>query len=80
MNDKKRHHFVPVGYLKGFCDEDEKIRAFLKDAPINDKIHLKPDEIGFENRSPFGAVGRTSRSRGVAHVCLDDARPSPSGS
>lgn len=49
MNDKKRHHFVPVGYLKGFCDEDEKIRAFLKDAPLNDKIHLKPDEIGFEN-------------------------------
>jgi hypothetical protein len=49
MNEKKRHHFVPVGYLRGFCDEDDKIRAFLKDAPLNDKIHLKPDEIGFEN-------------------------------
>jgi uncharacterized protein DUF4238 len=49
MNDKKRHHFVPVSYLKGFCDDDGKIRAFLKDSPDNDKIHLKPDEIGFEN-------------------------------
>ncbi|MGJ4886974.1 DUF4238 domain-containing protein [Bradyrhizobium sp. HKCCYLRH3099] len=49
MNDKKRHHFVPVSYLKGFCDESGKIRAFFKGSPPNGKIHLKPDEIGFEN-------------------------------
>ncbi len=65
MNDKKRHHFVPVGYLKGFCDEGERIRAFLKDAPLNDKIHLKPDEIGFENyyySQPLADGGRNNNA------------------
>ncbi|MGM4928552.1 DUF4238 domain-containing protein [Tardiphaga sp. 619_E2_N8_5] len=65
MNEKKRHHFVPVSYLKGFCDPSEKIRAFLKDSPLNDKIHLKPDEIGFENyyySQPLSDGGRNNNA------------------
>ncbi len=45
---KKRHHFVSVTYLEGFCDEAGKITAYRKDTPEN-PLHLKPDEVGFEN-------------------------------
>ena len=44
--DKKRHHYVPKAYLKFFCDEEGKIRMYLKDDP--DKvIHQAPDNAGF---------------------------------
>lgn len=45
---KKRHHFVSVTYLEGFCDSAGKITAYRKDDPKN-PLYLKPDEIGFEN-------------------------------
>ena len=44
--DKKRHHYVPKAYLKFFCDEEGKVRVYLKDDP--DKvIHQTPDNVGF---------------------------------
>ena len=43
---KKRHHYVPKAYLKAFCDEQKKIRVYLKDHP--DKvIHQSPNNVGF---------------------------------
>jgi hypothetical protein len=48
MNDKKRHHYVPVAYLNGFTGSDGKIFAYRKDEPDR-PLHLQPDEIGFEN-------------------------------
>ncbi len=44
--DKKRHHYIPKAYLKYFCDEQGKVRVYLKDDP--DKfIHQSPDNTGF---------------------------------
>lgn len=44
--DKKRHHYVPKAYLKFFCDEEGKVRMYLKDDP--DKvIHQAPDNVAF---------------------------------
>lgn len=43
---RKRHHYVPSAYLKFFCDEQGKVRVYLKDDP--DKIiHQSPDKTGF---------------------------------
>lgn len=44
---KKRHHFVSVTYLNGFCDDGGKIFAYRSDEPEK-VLHLAPDEIGFE--------------------------------
>lgn len=43
---KKRHHYVPKAYLKFFCDEEGKVRMYLKDDP-DKAIHLAPDNAGF---------------------------------
>lgn len=44
---KKRHHYVPVSYLKEFVDPKGRIFAYRKDAPEH-ALHLKPEEIAFE--------------------------------
>lgn len=44
--NKKRHHFVPQAYLKYFCDEEGKIRVYLKDNPSK-IIHQSPDKTAF---------------------------------
>ena len=44
--DKKRHHYIPKAYLKFFCNEEGKIRVYLKDNP-NKVIHQAPDNTGF---------------------------------
>jgi len=44
--DKKRHHYVPKTYLKFFCDEQNKIRIYLKD-DLSKSIHQSPDKAGF---------------------------------
>src|SRR6266851_167867 len=44
---KKKHHYVPVTYLKGFTDLGGRIFACRKDEPEN-QLHLKPDGIAFE--------------------------------
>ena len=43
---KKRHHYVPKAYLNFFCDEEGKIRVYLKDDPEK-AIHQRPDNTGF---------------------------------
>ena len=43
--DKKRHHYVPKAYLKFFCDEQSKVRVYLKDDP-DKTIHQAPDKTG----------------------------------
>lgn len=44
--DKKRHHYLPKAYLKYFCDEQGKVRVYLKDDP-GKFIHQSPDNTGF---------------------------------
>jgi hypothetical protein len=44
--NKKHHHYVPKAYLKFFCNEQGKVRVYLKDDP--DKlIYQSPDATGF---------------------------------
>lgn len=43
---KKRHHFVPIAYLKFFCDEGGRLRVYLKDEPEK-YIHQAPNNVGF---------------------------------
>ena len=43
---KKRHHFIPIVYLKSFCDDEGKVFVYRKDDPKN-PFHQKPDKTGF---------------------------------
>jgi Protein of unknown function (DUF4238) len=45
--DKKRHHYVPVIYLKGFCDDFGRVVAYRKDEP-DKPLYVRPTEIAFE--------------------------------
>lgn len=47
MAEKKRHHYIPIVYLKAFSDETGKVLAYRKDEPQK-SIHARPDEIAFE--------------------------------
>lgn len=44
--NKKRHHFIPKAYLRFFCDEEGKVRVYLKDDPAK-VIHQAPNNAGF---------------------------------
>jgi hypothetical protein len=44
--DKKRHHYIPKAYLKFFCNEQGKLRIYLKDHP-GKLIYQSPDNTGF---------------------------------
>jgi hypothetical protein len=46
-NEKKRHHYIPISYLKAFADASGMIFAYRKDDPEK-ALHLKPDEIALE--------------------------------
>jgi hypothetical protein len=46
-NNKRRHHYVPVTYLKGFCDTTGRLIAYRKDDPDR-PLYLGPTEIAFE--------------------------------
>jgi hypothetical protein len=46
--ERKRHHFVSVTYLESWAGADEKLHAYLSDKPDR-PLHIRPDEIGFEN-------------------------------
>jgi Protein of unknown function (DUF4238) len=43
---KKKHHYVPVSYLKAFCGEDEMLSVYRKDAPT-EPIRKRPNDIAF---------------------------------
>jgi hypothetical protein len=45
--NKKRHHYIPIAYLKNFADSKGRITAFLKDDPSK-TLCVDPKEIGFE--------------------------------
>lgn len=45
---KKRHHFVPVTYLRGFTDEDGFLRVTRKDKP-EESLRIRPSEAAFRN-------------------------------
>lgn len=45
--EKKKHHYVPKAYLNFFCDENGKLRVYLKDAPEKN-LHQTPDNTAFE--------------------------------
>jgi hypothetical protein len=45
--NRKRHHYVPVTYLKGFCDNAGQVVAYRKDEP-DKPLYLSPTEIAFE--------------------------------
>ena len=42
----KRHHYVPITYLKSFCDDEEKVFVYRKDDPTR-PFRQKPDNTGF---------------------------------
>jgi hypothetical protein len=44
---KKRHHYVPVGYLKRFVADDGFLYAYRKDEPDR-PIRTRPEGIGFQ--------------------------------
>lgn len=44
--DKKRHHFVPIAYLRYFCDDGGKLRVYIKDNPKK-MIHQSPESVAF---------------------------------
>lgn len=44
---RKRHHYVPVTYLRGWAGGDENVYAYPADAP-GKCLRVKPEEIGFE--------------------------------
>ncbi|MHC0054348.1 DUF4238 domain-containing protein [Actibacterium sp. D379-3] len=45
-NEKRKHHFVPIAYLKGFTSTDGKLHVYLKDEPEK-LICQTPENVGF---------------------------------
>lgn len=43
----KRHHYVPVTYLKNFCDGSGQLQVFRKDDPAR-PFRQRPESTGFE--------------------------------
>ncbi|RMB55851.1 uncharacterized protein DUF4238 [Sphingomonas sp. PP-CE-3A-406] len=43
----KRHHYVPVTYLKNFCDAAGQLQVFRKDDPAR-PFRQRPESTGFE--------------------------------
>ena len=43
---KKKHHYVPVSYLKAFCGDDGMIAVYRKDAP-KEPFRKRPDDLAF---------------------------------
>ena len=65
---KKRHHYVPKAYLNFFCNEEGKVRMYLKDDP--DKvIHQAPDNAGFHKYY----YSQPLPEGGMDHNALEDA-------
>jgi hypothetical protein len=63
-NEKKRHHYVPIAYLNGYTDSEDKVLAYRKDLPQT-PLHLKPSEIAFERyyySQPLPDGGRDNNS------------------
>ena len=51
MNEPKKHHFVPVFYLKNWCDRDGMVAFSMRHADGSIlQSRVKPTETAFENR------------------------------
>lgn len=64
MTQKKRHHYNPVTYLKGFTDASGCVYAWRKDDPET-ALHTVPEAIGFEKyyySQPLPNGGRDNNS------------------
>jgi Protein of unknown function (DUF4238) len=46
LTAKKKHHFVPVSYLKAFCGEDEMLAVYRKDTPTK-PFRQHPSNVAF---------------------------------
>lgn len=46
--DKRRHHYVPSVYMRGFLAGGERLYAYRKDNP-SAPIHVPPESVAFEN-------------------------------
>ncbi len=46
-NEKKRHHYIPITYLKKFTDDDGRVFAYRKDE-VDKPLHIEPSAIAFE--------------------------------
>ncbi|MDX2288478.1 MAG: DUF4238 domain-containing protein [Hyphomicrobiaceae bacterium] len=67
MSQKKKHHYVPISYLKAFCAEDSKLTVYRKDDPTN-PYRTGPDDVGFHKyyyAQPLQGGGRDTN-------CLED--------
>lgn len=62
--DKRRHHYLPVISMKGFCAPSERRFAYRKDAP-EPPLFVTPTNVAFENRyysQPLAGGGRDEHS------------------
>lgn len=66
--DKKKHHFVPISYLKFFCDAEGKVFVYRKDDPER-VIHQKPENTGFHKYY----YSQPLPKGGMDHNALEDA-------
>ena len=46
QTNKKKHHYVPVSYLKAFCGKDGELVVYRKDAPT-EPFRSRPGEVAF---------------------------------
>lgn len=46
-NEKKRHHYVPICYLRPFCNDREMLFVFPQDGDA-EPFEIKPENIAFE--------------------------------
>jgi len=63
-NEKKRHHYNPVTYLRGFVDASGCVFVWRKDEPET-PLHTVPEAIGFEKyyySQPLPGGGRDNNS------------------
>lgn len=47
VNQKKRHHYVPITFLNRFTDKGGRVFAYRKDGPQK-PLRIRPSEIAFE--------------------------------
>jgi Protein of unknown function (DUF4238) len=66
--NKRRHHYVPKAYLNSFCDEQGRVRVYLKDSP-HKSLHQSPDNVGFHKYYYCQPVPKG----GPDHNTLEDA-------
>jgi hypothetical protein len=60
LSKKKKHHYVPISYLKAFCADDGKLTVYRKDDSAG-PYRTGPDDVGFHKyyyAQPLAGGGR----------------------